>query len=101
MEEKGFFASLFDLSFTEFVTTRLVPVLFVLSIVVAAIYTLFLVFAGFKGGVITGIGALVLSPLLFILMVIGARVYSELVIVVFRIAENTRTLAEQKQSNNQ
>jgi hypothetical protein len=58
VEEKGFFASLFDLSFTEFVTTRLVPVLFVLSIVVAAIYTLFLVFAGFKGGVITGIGAL-------------------------------------------
>ena len=46
MAEKGFLVSLFDLSFTEFVTTRLIKVLFVLAIIGSAIGGITLVATG-------------------------------------------------------
>jgi hypothetical protein len=38
---------------------------------------------------------LVLSPLYFLVMLIGARIWLELIIVIFRIAENTGEIAAQ------
>ena len=42
-----------------------------------------------------GVGALILSPLLFLLFVTMARVYMELVIVIFRGAEHLAEIAKQ------
>ncbi|MCC5843569.1 MAG: DUF4282 domain-containing protein [Verrucomicrobia bacterium] len=41
-----------------------------------------------------GIMFLILSPLLFLLYVLGARIWCEMIIVLFRIAENTSRLVE-------
>ncbi|MGQ9589738.1 MAG: DUF4282 domain-containing protein [Planctomycetota bacterium] len=90
---KGFLQTLFDLSFREFVTTRIVQILYVLGILAAALVALAMFVAGLaRGG--AGILAIVLAPLYFVLSVICIRVWLELVIVIFRISENTEILAK-------
>ena len=93
MPDKGFFGSLFDIDFTNFVTTKIIKFLFVVAIVLAGLYTLFLIAAGFGADSGIGVVLLLLSPLLFLLMVIYTRVLLELVMVVFRIYENTSVMA--------
>jgi len=90
----GFFASLFDFSFTEFITTKLIKFLYGLGMLLGGVMALGLIIAGFAQSAIVGILFLVLSPLVFLLYVIGARVWLELVMVVFRIAEHTEEIAK-------
>ena len=88
--ERGFFARLFDLSFSEFVTPSIIKVIFIVGIVLAGLMSLF-VFAAFAnqgGGAI--VAGLVLAPLVFFVYVLFARVLSEVYLILFRIEENTR-----------
>ncbi len=101
MENRGFFGSLFDLSFTEFVTTRVIKFLYVLSIIAAGLMALATVIGGFAGGAAGGLLALVISPVVFLLSVLMARVWLEVIIVLFRIAENTGRLVEQGKQHPQ
>lgn len=98
MSQKGSIGILFDLSFTEFVTTRFIKVLFIIGVVFAAIGTIAMIVSGFSAGVGVGVFALILSPLVFLLYVLGARIWCEIVIVLFRIAENTSRLVDQNKS---
>ena len=93
MEEKGFFASLFDLSFTEFVTPKIIRVLFLIAIVFAALVALSFIVNGFSHGALVGLVMLVLAPVIFIVYVLLARVWLEVIIIMFRIADNTRQTA--------
>jgi hypothetical protein len=88
MNEKGFFGSLFDLSFSNFITTKIIRFLYGLLIFFSGIAALALIVKGFSMGFWRGIGSLIISPLLFILYVVVARIWLELVIVIFRIAEH-------------
>ncbi len=83
---------LFDMSFTEFVTTRIIRVIFIIAIVLAVFSTIAVIGAAFSTGTGWGVLALLLSPLIFLLYVLAARVWCEIIIVVFRIAENTGRL---------
>ncbi|MFB3923172.1 MAG: DUF4282 domain-containing protein [Terriglobia bacterium] len=95
MEEgAGFFASLFDFSFTEFITTKLIKFLYGLGMLLGAVMALALIITGFAQSVITGILFLILSPVIFLLYVVGARVWLEIVIVIFRISEHTENIAK-------
>lgn len=96
MDPKGFFASLFDFSFSSFVTTKIIKLLFILAIVGAGIGSLFVLFSGFSSGFLGALVSLVLAPIYFAVAVILARVWLEIVIVLFRIAENTQKLADSK-----
>jgi hypothetical protein len=95
MDTQGFLGSIFDLSFTEFITIRIIKFLFVLGIILAAIGTLLLIVTGFSNGIGVGILSLVLSPLIFLVYVLLARIWCEMIIVMFRIAENTGRLVDQ------
>ena len=89
--EKGFLGSLFDLSFTSFVTTKLIKVLYVLSLILLGLGYLFIAAAAFHES--GGAGALwlfILGPLVIFFYLLLYRVFFELVMVVFRIFENTR-----------
>lgn len=106
--EKGFLGSLFDLSFTSFVTTKLVKVLYVLSLVILGIAYVAIAIALFSSGGTTSVGAdgtlqqsggdtglgllwlFVLGPLFLFFYTLLYRVFFELVVVLFRIFENTR-----------
>lgn len=98
MQNKSIINMLFDLSFTDFVTTRVIKLLFIIGIVFAAVGTLFLIIGGFGNSTGTGVACLVLSPLVFLVYVLLARIWCEMIIVVFRIAENTGRLVEQEKS---
>ena len=96
MNDKGFFGSLFDLSFTEFVTTRIIKLLFIVGIVAAGIGALAILGGAIAaGGFLRIVLGLVLTPVAFVLYVLLVRVWLELIIVMFRIAENTGRLVEQ------
>lgn len=107
--EKGFFGSLFDLSFTSFVTPKLVKILFIISLVLLGIAYIFIAISIFSSGGETTFNAttgefeesggnaalgilwlLVLGPLFLFFYTLLYRVFFEIVIVFFRIYENTR-----------
>ena len=94
MEPKGFFGRLFDLSFNEFITTKIITVLYVCAMIGAGVWGLAILFGGFAtksfGGILTG---LVLAPIAFLVGTILARIWLETLIVLFRIAENTAKIA--------
>ena len=90
--------ALFDLSFTEFVTTRVIKVLFVIGVILAAVGAIALVVRGFHIGIGRGILHLILSPIVFLLYTLLARIWCEMIIAVFRIAENTSKLVQQQKS---
>ena len=92
-EAKGFIGALFDLSFTSFITTKIIKFLFIIAIILGGIEALVIIGAGFTSGSMVGLLALIVSPLVFLLFVIGARVYMELVIVIFRGAEHLADIA--------
>lgn len=101
MENKGFFGSLFDLSFKEFVTTRIIKVLFILAIIGSGIGTLVMLIGGIAGGGAGAFVVIILSPILFFLYVVLARIWLEVIIVLFRISENTSKLVEQSKDKDE
>jgi len=103
VRNRGFFAALFDLSFSEFVTTKLIKILYVLLLIMIAIGFLIIVFGGIvslftRGEFLQGLVTIVLAPIGAFLWIILARMWMELIIVVFRIAENTTELVHLKKS---
>ena len=102
--EVGFFAALFDYSFSQFITVRLVRLLYVIATgigVIAALLTILFTFIGAAfvpssyqaGGGGRFLIALILVPLAFLIYMIVVRLYLELVVVLFRIAEYAREIA--------
>lgn len=110
----GFFRSLFDLSFSEFVTMRLIKVIYIVGIVfisilaifsilglaVSVISTLVTVSQGFGGAgsvlasLLFGFLGLILALLFWLFLLIVLRVSLELTAVVFRIADHTRDMSQ-------
>ena len=96
MEQKtGLLAWVFDFSFRDFVTLKLIRFLYGLSLFFSGIAALIFIIMGFQGSVGYGILSLILSPLIFLILAFISRVYLEIIIVLFRIEENTAELLKQ------
>ena len=97
-QNKGFFASLFDFSFTELVTTKIIKVIYILVVVVfaglAIISSMNLIFS--KS---TGLFSLILPPFVFLLIVTFTRVFLEAMVAIHRIQEHAAEIAEQGREN--
>lgn len=93
MAERSFFGKLFDFSFTEFITTDIIKILFGLAIFFSGLGALMIIISGFRINALLGILFLLLSPLVFLLYVMASRVALEVVMVLFRIEGHTRSLA--------
>jgi hypothetical protein len=92
-QQPGFFSKLFDTSFRDFITPSIARVVYIILIVLAGLWALVVLGGGFKSGSLGSVlGALILAPLGFLLGVLVSRIYIELVLVIFRIAENTKHL---------
>ncbi len=101
MEQKGFFGSLFDFSFTTFVTSKIIKFLYGLSIVGVALVSLVLIIGSFTASTATGVVMLFIgAPFFFLISVIYARVTLEMIIVIFRISEHVAELAEQRREGS-
>ncbi len=86
MEPKNWINSLFDMSFSAFITTRVIKVIFIIGMVFAGLGVLALIGGGFASGFMRGLLMLVLSPVIFLIYVLFVRIWCEMIIVVFRIA---------------
>ena len=100
----GFFGALFDISFSEFITTKLIKVLYVLLLCLIGIGLVVGVLSGLstmfrRGGFLAGLVMVIVVPVLALIFVIGARMWMETIIVLFRIAENTTEIADSSKAS--
>ncbi|MBU1706638.1 DUF4282 domain-containing protein [bacterium] len=98
-QPKGFFGALFDFTFTDFITTKIIKLLYILLLIAVGVGALVAIVTAF--GISAWLGLLtllILAPLGFVIGVICIRVYMEIIIVLFRIAENTNIIAQSHQS---
>jgi hypothetical protein len=94
-DAKGFFGALFDFSFTSFVTTRIIKVLYALILVLAVLSALFYTVVMFRVSMGLGLATLIIGDPLFIIIVMAFwRLVLEAFVVVFRMAEDVRALRE-------
>jgi hypothetical protein len=98
--EKGFFRSLFDFSFSSFVTPKIIKVLFVLLTVWTALVSLLIVIIGFRtGGFLAGIFVLIVVIPIYGVLTLGVcRVILEGFMVIFRIYEETKKISERSET---
>jgi Domain of unknown function (DUF4282) len=95
MDSKSFLSALFDFSFTSFVTTKIIKVVYVLILILASLYALGFTIYMFHLGAAAGLFTLIVGDPLFIVIVMAFwRLVLESFIVVFRIAEDTRAIRE-------
>jgi hypothetical protein len=99
MYTKKFLAKLFDFSFKEFITLQIIKYFFIIGIVFSALSALAILASGlstmnydFEKGAI----GILISPIVFILLVLFIRLSLEALVATFRIAENTTKLVEQR-----
>jgi hypothetical protein len=100
MQERGFFGALFDVSFTSFITTRIIKVLYIITLVVIGLGALGVVVAAFANSVAGGLFTLIIvAPLVGLLYVIYTRVILEVLMAIFRIMElNAEQVALMRQA---
>ncbi|MCI0433601.1 MAG: DUF4282 domain-containing protein [Gemmatimonadetes bacterium] len=93
-QDTGFLGSLFDFSFSNFITARLIKVLYALGLVVAGLCVMVMLTTAFGYGFMFGLLALLVAPILFLFIAMYMRVIMEVLIVVFRISENVARIAD-------
>ena len=97
--QRGFFESLFDFTFTHFITSKIIKFLYGLSIAIAALVTLFFIISAFAKSFWMGsLMLLIGGPIFFLLSVIYSRITLEIIIVIFRISDYAAEIAKQGQS---
>ncbi|MCW2941004.1 MAG: hypothetical protein JWN00_3989 [Actinomycetia bacterium] len=97
-QAKGFLGSLFDFDFNNFIAPKLVKAIYIVLVVVlsiggviGAIAAISLMASG-GAAVILGLLLLVLTPVLWLLGLMIYRVMLELMIVLFKISEDLRSI---------
>lgn len=88
----SFLKALLDTSFSSFIVPRLIRLLYLFFMVVGALVALAVIVAAFNVNSALGVLALLLSPVVFLLVLVQARVTLELIAIVFRIEANTASL---------
>jgi hypothetical protein len=96
-QNKGFFASLFDVSMQEMITPRIVRIIYILGLIGIGIGTLiafisYLTAASYSGSVFPVLTALIIVPLCALLAVIYLRVVLELIVLAFNIFEELKEI---------
>lgn len=90
----GFLGLLFDFSFQRFITLDILKFVYMIQIGLITVGALGAVVSAFSQGFGMGIVGLIVIPVVWLLALILARVYLELVAVIFRIADNTTAMAQ-------
>ena len=99
-EPHGFLSTLLDTSFSSFITAKFIRILYILvlllGVIMAFVYLLGFTGAlsGFMNGFIAFIFAIPVAVICAALWVVFMRIWLEIVIVIFRMAENMQILAD-------
>lgn len=92
---QDFMKTLFDFSFKDFITKKLISVLYGIGVVFFGLISLFILFSDFSLGTLLG------GLILFVVMTIGLRIWLEVIIILFAIEENTRGLKNPQTNQTQ
>jgi hypothetical protein len=97
MESKGFFASLFDLSFSSLVTPRIIKIIYVITLVGIGLLAILFIISAFSANSGFGVATLlIIAPIFSLFYIIYARVLLEFFIAIFRLAETNAELVSLK-----
>ena len=91
--DPSFLGALFDMSFSTFVTESLASIVYMLVIFFSAFFAVVYVVREFLSSLGEGLFAIFLAPIGWILFILIARITLELIVVVFKIADNTKETA--------
>jgi hypothetical protein len=93
LNSKGYLASLFDFGFNYFVTPKIVKAVYVLITIILTLWALAFAIFAFRVNAIIGIVALfIVCPIFFVIYLSLWRMFFELVMVIFRIAGDIRSI---------
>jgi hypothetical protein len=95
----GFFAALFDFSFTSYVTPKIIKLMYALCTLWVVIWAIIFARLGFKyGGASGGIFTLIIVDPVFLLLTLGAyRIVLEFFIVIHRMNDELKAIREHGQ----
>lgn len=96
----SFFRALFDFQFKEFVVTKVIKILYLLTVIGLAIGSLILLVVGLvqigaparAGGGAGWLLSIIVVPIMFVLALIAIRIYFEMTIFIFLFFENIRDI---------
>lgn len=91
-----FLRALFDFSFSTFVTTSFIRLVYGLGMLVITLIALVVIVFGFTRSAGFGILAIIGAFIGFIVLLTLFRIQLEIIVVVFRIAENLRDMARRE-----
>lgn len=94
----NYLRTLFDFTFTRYITIQMLPVLYGVLILASGITVVQLVIDAFNSSPLKGWVYLVLSPFAFIVMISAWRGVLEFLVVTFRIAEDMEKLSGMRES---
>ena len=95
LEAKGFIKSLHDFRFVSFVAMRMLKVLYVIITILYSLAALgFLIGAIVSANAASIILGVILVPIGYIVYLVFARLTIEVIMVIFRIGADVRSLAE-------
>lgn len=95
---RGFLRDLFDLEFKVFMATRMLPIVYVLGILLAALFIVYIVVQRFHESHFEGLlWAFLLGPAAFFGLVTALRITLEFVLAVFRMAWYVEQVANHTQ----
>jgi hypothetical protein len=96
-----FFRELFDLRFTTFMATRMLPVVYGFGIALAGLFSSYVVYQQFQDSTLQGLLWLMLGPLMFFGLVTALRITLEFVLAVFRVAWYVEEVARHTETVSQ
>jgi hypothetical protein len=94
--QHGGLEAIFDFGFSKFITLNVMRVLYALGLLVIALFWLIMVITSFTQGAVQGLLALIVGTIVALLYVIFYRVWLELIVVIFRIGENTSRMVRDR-----
>lgn len=98
-EAKGFFAALFDFSFSSYVTKRFIKLIYVIATVLIGLGVLMFAIAAIASGDAgTILAGLIFAPLFGLFYLIFTRIGLEIIVVIFGIADDTSAMRKSAES---
>jgi len=84
---QGVIRTLLDFSFSEFIITKVIKLIYALALVASVVSTLYGIYSGFQAGFGWGLGAVLISPVILFIYVLLVRIQMEILVVAFKMAD--------------
>ena len=95
LDPAGVIATLFDFSFTEFLTLKVVRLVYAVAVLGGGLAAAGIGLVGFGRSVLTGLWTLLLATFLYLLGLVITRMWLEAAVVFFRLADSAAEVGEQ------